>query len=160
MTTTPKPSQIVLMASGAVLFLFSFFAFYSGGGESENAWSGDVGTLFLATWPALFGLAVAGLVAATVFGNVALPDRVLTFTWSQVYFVLAFASFIILFGYLLGGGFPDLGGFAEGPDKGFGFFLMFLGSLGLLAGSVMELLGIEGSGSSGKQTSSGPPNPF
>lgn len=161
MNTTPKPSQIVLMASGAVTLVFSFLAFYKvdygfgSDSESFNAWSGDAGTLFLATWPALFGLAIGGLVAATVFGNVSLPERILTFSWKQIYFVLAFAGFIIMLGYLLGGGAPD------GVDKGFGFYLMLLGSIGLLAGSVMELLdGDSATPNAGPGTSGGAPNPF
>src|SRR5690606_6596102 len=70
MQNTPSPSRIVLMASGAVLFIFSFLAFVKGEeydmntgdvvDKSFNAWSGDAGTLFLATWPALFGLLIAG----------------------------------------------------------------------------------------------------
>ena len=159
MNTTPKPSQIVLMASGAVTLVFSFLAFFKidyGFGSSSktyNAWSGDAGTLFMATWPALFGLIIGGLVAATVFGNVSLPERILTFSWKQIYFVLAFAGFIIMLGYMLGGGAPD------GVDKGFGFYLMLLGSIGLVAGSVMELL--EGdTAASSAGPSSGTPNPF
>ncbi len=159
--TTPKPSQIVLMASGAVTFVFSFLAFYKldfgfgSGSKSYNAWSGDAGTLFMATWPALFGLIIGGLVAATVFGNVSLPDRILTFSWKQIYFVLAFTGFIIMLGYLLGGGAGD------GIDKGFGFYIMLLGSIGLLAGSVMELLdGDTAASNAGPGTSGGAPNPF
>ena len=161
MNTTPKTSQIVLMASGAVTFVFSFLAFYKldfgfgGGSKSYNAWSGDAGTLFMATWPALFGLIIGGLVAATVFGSVSLPDRILTFSWKQIYFVLAFTGFIIMLGYLLGGGAGD------GIDKGFGFYLMLLGSIGLLAGSVMELLeGDTAATSAGPGNSGGAPNPF
>lgn len=148
MNQTPKPSAIVLMASGAVTFLFSFFAFfkYSLGGfgsKSFNAWSGDAGTLFMATWPALIGLAIAALVAARTFADVSLPERVITFTWPQIFLVLSFAGALIMIGYLLGGGAPD------GAGKGFGFFLMLLGSLGLVAGSVMELLEIGDTGSTG-----------
>ena len=161
MNTTPKTSQIVLMASGAVTLVFSFLAFFKinygfgSGSKTYNAWSGDAGTLFLATWPALFGLIIGGLVAATVFGNVTLPERILTFSWKQIYFVLAFTGFIIMLGYLLGGGAPS------GVDKGFGFYLMLLGSIGLLAGSVMELLeGDTATSSSGPSTSGGAPNPF
>lgn len=162
MNASLKPSQIVLMASGAVTFLFSFFAFFKveafGTDESWSAWSGDAGTLFLATWPAIFGLAIAALVAATVFGNVQLPERVLTFTWEQIVFILAAFSALIMIGYLLGGGAGD------GVDKGFGFFLMLLGSLGLLAGAVMELLGVGpqeavgGPGGGGNPNQ--PPSPF
>ena len=160
MNTTPKTSHIVLMASGAVTLVFSFLAFFKAGDESYNAWSGDVGTLFMATWPALFGLIIGGLVAATVFGNVSLPARVLTFSWAQIYFILSFAGFIIMLGYLLGGGIIDPG-FGNGPDKGFGFYLMLLGSIGLLVGSVMELLeGDTATSSAAPGNSGGAPNPF
>ncbi|CAN5872629.1 hypothetical protein BH23ACT2_BH23ACT2_30250 [soil metagenome] len=155
MNTTPKPSQIVIMASGAVTFLFSFFAFFTFFGESRNAWSGDAGTLFMATWPALFGLIAAGLAALGAFAadNVTLPDRVLTFTLAQVTFVLAFTSFVIMFGYLLGGGAGD------GAGKGFGFILMLLGSVGLLVGAVMELLGVGENATSSGQSGT-PPQSF
>jgi hypothetical protein len=157
-----KPSQIVLLASGAVTFLFSFFAFFKAegfnGDETFNAWSGDAGTMFMATWPALFGLVIAGAVAAAAFGNVSLPDRLLTFSIQQWYFILALVGAVIMVGYLLGGGVPDFGG--TGPDKGFGFWLMLLGSLGLVAGSVMELLDL-GPSSTGSNTGANqPPSPF
>ncbi|MEO6988653.1 MAG: hypothetical protein ABI239_08390 [Aquihabitans sp.] len=157
MNTTPKPSQIVLMASGAVAFVFSFLPFfeinYGFSSESVNAWSGDGGTLFIASWTAVFGLIVGGLVAAVVFGNVSLPERILTFSWKQIYFVLSFAGFIIMLGYLIGG--------PSGADKGFGFWLMLLGSIGLLAGSVMELLDDEAAApSAGPNNPTGGANPF
>lgn len=155
MNQTPKPSAIVLMASGAVTFLFSFFAFLkvSGFGMSRswNAWSGDAGTLFMATWPALIGLIIAGLVAATTFASIDLPDRVLTYTWPQIYLALSFAGLLIMIGYLFGGGAGD------GMGKGFGFFIMLLGSIGLVAGSVMELLELgPDSTSGGSQSQQGP----
>jgi hypothetical protein len=153
MKTTPKPSQIVIMASGAVMFLFSFFAFYSIFDQNFNAWSGDAGTLFMATWPALFGLVAGALVAVTVFADMALPERLLTFDLRQIIFVLAFTSFVIMFGYLLGGG---AGG---SVDKGFGFFLMLLGSIGLVVGAVMELLGVGETTTSSGQSGT-PPQSF
>lgn len=157
MNASLKPSQIVMMASGAVTFIFSFFAFFKAGDESYGAWSGDVGTLFMATWPALFGLVIGGLVAAAAFGNVSLPDRILTFSIEQWYFILALISTLIMVSYLLGGGIADFG--FGGPDKGFGFFLMLLGSLGLLAGAVMELLDL-GPAASGGGSANQPPSPF
>ena len=156
MNTTPKPAKIVLIASGAVTFLFSFLPFFDPDfGSSENGWSGDAGTLFMATWPALFGLIIAGLTAAVVFGNVALPDRLLSFTWKQVNFVLAFTAVVIMVGYLLGGGFPDVGG----VSKGIGFWLMLLGSIGLIVGAVMDLLDTD-AGTAPGQTPRGSSTPF
>ena len=151
-----KPSQIVLLASGAVLFLFSFFAFISisgfGASRSWNAWSGDF-FFPLSTWPALLGLAVAALVAATAFGNVSLPDRVLTMTWPQVVFAAAFASVAILIGFLIMGA-------PGGASFGFGFWLMLLGSIGLTVGAVMELLDADGSSSRPAGGQQQPPTSF
>src|SRR4051794_38642494 len=98
MKNQPKPSQWVLMASGAVMLIFSFLPFVkaSFGGGSRSAWSTDAG-FPLSWWPLLFGVAIAGLVAATIFANVRLPDNVLGFTWKQIDFILAFTSFVILF---------------------------------------------------------------
>lgn len=145
-----KPQQIVLLASGAVLFLFSFLAFYSGGGESRNAWSGDIGLSPLSIFPSLLGLAVAGLVAAVAFGNVSLPDRVLTFTWPQVFFTAGFASFFIHFGFLIVGA-------PGGASLGIGFYFMLLASIGILVGAVMEIT--QGDSTNGS-AAGGPAQPF
>lgn len=149
-----KPQQIVLLASGAVLFLFSFFAFLTfsgfGASESRNAWSGDLGMSPLSIFPALLGLAVAGLVAAMAFGNVKVPDRVLTLTWPQLFFTAGFASFLILFGLLLS---VETGG---GIGFGFGFWLMLLASIGIIVGAVMEIT----QGGSTGPAASGTAQPF
>lgn len=157
MNTTPKPSQIILMAGGAVAFLFSFFSFVSvsfgGRTESRGAWSSEANLFPLATWPAIIGLVIAGVTAATVFGNVKLPEPILTFNWKQINFILSFAAVLIMVGYL----------FAN-ENKGFGYWLMFLGVIAYTAGSVMELLGIEVGGSSSgghtPQAGGGPSTPF
>lgn len=136
-----KPSQIVIMASGAVLFLFSFFEFI----EGDNGWS-DFG---LVTFPALFGLIAAGAVAAAAFGNVKLPEPILTFSVNQLLLILGVTAFLILFGIVIG--FPG--------DKAIGLYLSLLGSIGLIAGTVMEQLDPAGNrvGPAGPST---PPSPF
>jgi len=144
MKNQPKPGQIVLMASGAVMLIFSFFEFYKPAspftGDGINAWDTD-GFFPLTWWPVLFGVAIAVLVALRVFASVSLPDQVLSFSWKQIYFVLAFASFVIMLGFL----FVDIGGLL---DKAVGYWFMLLASVGLLVGSVLEL--------QDKSTASGP----
>lgn len=174
-----KPSQIVLMAAGAVLLVFSLFAFLTfdisdadrafldrlspseraemeaefgafPGSDSLNAWSGDNPLAPLAGFTGLLGLAVAVAVALGAFASVKLPDRVLTFTMPQLYFAAGFASFFVLFGALVMGT-------GDGTSWGFGFWLMLLGSVGLVAGAVMELTQGEGATTS---SSGAPPAPF
>jgi hypothetical protein len=134
MKNQPKPGQIVLMASGVLMLIFSFFNFYDidlGGFGSKTAkvWSSD-GGFPLSWWPVLFGVAIAVLVALTVFANISLPSDILGFTWKQIYFILAFTSFFILLGFAL----------ADSSGKGIGLWLMFIASIGLIVGAVMELL--------------------
>lgn len=157
MSTTPKASQIVTMASGAVMFIFGFLAWWkastttisgvSFGGTSVSAWGS--GLFPLATVVPLFGLIAGGVMAATVWANVRLPEPILDFTWRQIHFVLAFTALVISVGYLL----------VDGPSKGIGFWFCFLGSIGLIVGAVMALL--EGGATiTGPSSSGGEPRPF
>ena len=54
MKRQPTVADIVMMAGGAVTFLFSFFSFWDQGGLSENAW-GSI-AFPLATIPAIITL--------------------------------------------------------------------------------------------------------
>lgn len=155
MNSSLKPSQIAMLAGGAVTLIFSFFAFVSidfgVGKRTFSAWSTDANLFPLATWPAIFGLIVAGGTAAVLFGGVKLPENILGFTWTQWTFILSFASVVIMIGYL----------FAN-ENKGFGYWLMLLGTLAYAAGALMEHMGIEPGGSSsvGQGPGSTPPSPF
>ena len=64
--------------------------------------------------------------AATIFGNVRLPEPILSFNWRQIHFILAFTALVIAVGYLL----VDTGG----VDKGIGFWFDLLGAIGLIVG--------------------------
>lgn len=188
-----KPTQIIILAAGLVLLVFSFLEFQGPGDGAEsadlanvqeqcesidrdqvpeelradfdeacgaanildgfNAWSGDAFAP-VSTWPALIGLALAGVVAATAFGKVKLPEHLLGFTVPQAMVGLAFAGFVIMFGFLITG--------TDGSSFGAGFWLMLLGSIALLAGTVMQLLGVEpGKPADGAGPGpSAPPAPF
>ena len=150
MSATPKPSQIAMLAGGVITLLFSFFGFVSVdyADVSYSAWSTDANLFPLATWPALFGLIIAGATAASVFGKVKLPDNILGFTWPQVTFILSFAASVVMVGFL----------FAN-ENKGIGYWFMLLGTIAYTVGSVMEVAGIETGGSS-SQSPGAPPSPF
>ena len=130
MKTQPKPSQIVIMASGAVCFIFSFLAFVKVPGDSKGGWGS--GIFPFGAFVGIFGLACAVVVALALFSDVKLPDNVLTFNTKQLLFILAFTSAVIMISFLLIDYF--------GADKGIGLYLCLLGSIGLVVGTVMELL--------------------
>lgn len=155
MNTTPKPSHIATLAGGGIVVIFSFLSFYKStfGGATFSAWSGDF--LFpLSAFPALFGLVVAGTTAATVFGNVSLPEPILGFTWKQLNVMFAYTALVLLVGFLISA--------PAGADIGVGLIISVLGGLAMMAGTMMEHLGIEaGSSSSGSgQAPGGPPTQF
>lgn len=137
-----KPSQLVVLISGALLFFFSFLDVFKDG---DNAW-GDFG---VTTWPALIGLIVAGGLAAVAFGNVQLPERILTFSVDQLMIVLAFTAVLIELALLLLSLISDL------TDPAAGIWLSFLAAAGLLAGTVMVHL--EGPSA---RTATTPPSAF
>ncbi len=126
MDKQPTPGEIVIMASGAVALIFSFFDFYEGPFDSGfSAWSSS---LFpLATYIAIIGVIMAAQVALTKFANVTLPDRVGGFTWPQIHLVLAFFTVLIAVGFLI----VDLG------DRAVGFWLSLIASIGLLVGAIL-----------------------
>lgn len=165
-----RPGQIVILAAGVILVIFSFLTFYDVSGsdadaldsqcdqidstdrsdipdefqdeydqavsacgllDGTTAWSTQFG-MPLFTWPALIGLAVAGLVAADAFSNFD-PPEVAGFSAPQLLTALAFSGALMMVGFLIMGT-------EDGQEFGIGFWFMLLGSLALLAGTVMELL--------------------
>ena len=122
--------NMIIVIAGVVIFIASFLNFYEFGDLGFNAWSTDVNLLGVATLPALFGLIMAAQVAATTFGNVNLPDRLLTLTWDQVHLALGFQATIMMIAFLVrDNGFLDFG---------IGFFLMLLAAVALLVGAVIR----------------------
>lgn len=177
-----RPGQMVTIVAGLVLLVFSFLSFFEIDGAAEfreqcesipaelreqfaaecdavsgdgmNAWSTDL--LFpVGTWPTILGVVVAGITAAMAFANAKIPE-VLGFDNRQLLAGLAVPGAIIMIGFLIAGS-------PEGGSFGIGFWLLLLGSLALLAGTVMELLqGPSGSpansfGGGGQQGFGGPP---
>lgn len=135
MRTRPRPALIVMMAAGAVVFVASFMPFYESddgfASVSANAW--DKGLFPLASFVAIIGVVLGILSAVRAFGNVKLPERILTLDIKQQGFVLAFAATVIMIGYLL----------ADTPPKAGGFWLSILATFGLAVGSIMDLVDVE-----------------
>lgn len=129
MKRKPTVAETVLFVSGAVMLLFSVFDFWGVGSYGKNAWSGSFP---LTTYASLFGGAIAVIVALRIFVGTNLPEPILGFTWNQLFFMASAFSLLLMFGFLVGGDMPDLK---------FGGIMNFLGSIGLVVGSVMTLLG-------------------
>lgn len=144
-----KPSDIVLMASGAVALIFSFLDWYSAPGYSINGWSMDL-TFPIGTYIPIIGLLLGGHVALTRFANVNFPERILSLSWVQLHLVLSIFAALIAIGFLL------IDPLDSGIDKEFGLFLVVLASLGLVAGSVMEYM----EGERAVAPGTAPPTPF
>jgi len=120
-------SEIVILVAGAVALLGSFLPWIDvevlGESVTESAW-GD--SFPLLTWTGLFGAAMAIVVALRSFANVAMPDRVLGFTWPDIHLILAVFATLITISWLI-----------AGDNKGIGFWLSLLASFGLVAGAWM-----------------------
>lgn len=125
MNNKPTIAEIVIMASGAVALIFSFFPWFGNDFVDINAW--DTDAFFpLTTYVPLIGLIMAGVIALARFANTNLPARVLDFTWAQLHLALAFFAVLITVGFLI-----------AGDGLKFGFYLCLLASIGLLVGAVM-----------------------
>ena len=125
MDNKPTPSEIVIMASGAFALIFSFFDYIG----DVNAWSR--GLFPLATYVAIIGVLMATQVALARFADVKMPERVLTFTWTQLHLAFGFFATLISIGFLL----VDFGG----ASRAIGFWVMLLASIGLLVGAVLRM---------------------
>ena len=124
-------TDLMMGAGGLVTFLFSFLAFYKRGNSSVSAWDGDAGA-FATTVPAILGLVMVVWIGLELAG-VKLPEQVLTFNRAQLKGTWGIAAFGIMLSWIS----ADFGG----ADKGAGFWLMFIGSLAMMVGAIMGLLG-------------------
>jgi hypothetical protein len=128
----PTVPDWVMMGGGVACLLFSFFAFWDFGPVSKNAYGSFA--FPLATYVVLIGIIVGGSVALKVFVGTKLPEPILTFTWKQIRLALSIFAGLLMIGFLL---------LSDSPDKGIGFWLMFLGTIALVAGAVMETIGFD-----------------
>ena len=141
-----KPSTIMMIAGGGVLFISTFLAWFSvgSGGFSSSAsgWSTESYGL-TGIFVAIIGLAVGVGAALTTFTEVEIPGNILGFTREQVYCMLGLAAFLITFGLQFG------------SATGIGILLGWIASAVVVAGAYMEMQA-SGSGS----TPPAPPSQF
>lgn len=143
MNSKPSPASIVIMASGAVMLLFSFFDWFEDSGFSVNAWGGDFYEPFpLFTYAPVFGAISAGLIAARTFGNLDARE-IAGFTINQIVKALSIFSLLLMIGI-----------WVFGEDAAIGLILNLLGSIGLVVGAFM------GDSERGPASTSGPATPF
>lgn len=130
-----SPGNIVIIAAGVVMLLASRSSFASfsvlGAQGSMSAWSSKLLEFPLTIVPVLLGLVMAGQVIVSSFvPQVKLPERVVSLSWNQVHLVCGAQSVILMLSFL----FQDRSPLSLGS----GYWLMFLSSIGLLAGAVLR----------------------
>src|SRR4051812_7743935 len=127
---TPNPAEITVLAGAGVVLIFSFLSFYeisiAGFSDSTNAWG--TGLFPLATLIVLFAV-VAGLLVGLELLGVNVPDRIATFSRTQVLLVCGGYATLQSLAYLI----VD----RSAADLGIGFYLMLLGSVAVLVGAIM-----------------------
>jgi hypothetical protein len=117
----PTPGEIVIMASGAVMLIFSFLDF----AVTRNSWQSP--WFPIATLLPLYGVIMALHVALTKFANVKVPARVVGFTWEQIHLALGLMAGLMAIGWLV----------TNTGSKKVGFWFEILGAIGLAVGALM-----------------------
>jgi hypothetical protein len=137
-------ANLVILIAGGVMLIASFLDFqkFSLGSfsKSVNAWSN--GSFLIATIPALLGTLMAVHVALESFApQVALPERILGLTTTQVHLVFALQATIMMLAFLIQDISPGSIGRQVGfrAEKGVGLFLMLIAAIGLLVGALMRM---------------------
>ncbi len=154
------PGEIIVIAGGVLMLIFSFLSWYEFEqtsffkGQSWSAWSNAFNLFPLATLIVIIGAVLAAGTAAAVFGGVALPDRVLGFSFSQLRVVAGVLGTLTLLAYLLRS-FGDGGGLG----KDIGLYITLLGSIALLVGAVMGQLDAPEEAADEPPAGSGQPSP-
>jgi hypothetical protein len=154
-------NDIGVMTAGLVVFIASFLPWYyveitflgASSSSSFNGWRVNFGGWF----PILLALAVAGVTAVRVFGDVRLPDvGPVAFSWLLAG-VSALATIIILLRWVT---FPDSEGSGVDAGAGFGLFIALLATIAQAVFGVLAALAsgapLPGIGARGPQPPRGP----
>ncbi len=114
-----KPATIMLIGGGVLLFIASLLDWVEFFDKTD---------LFGFQWlfTLIIGGGVAVLVVLSTFANVSLPDKLLGLSMNQIYLMLSFAAFLMMFGLQFGKG------------SEIGVLLGWIGAAVMTAGAVME----------------------
>ncbi|MGQ0802580.1 MAG: hypothetical protein ACT4PI_01765 [Actinomycetota bacterium] len=127
------PGEIAVLAGAAVCLIFSFLPFYKidvgfGDDITRSAWG--EGLFPVSTLIVVFAVAAGAIVALTKFANMNIGN-VLGFGYSQLLIALSFFAAILALAFLIVDKDP--------ADLGFGYFLVLIGSIGTLVGSILMM---------------------
>jgi hypothetical protein len=129
-TKAPNPAEITVLAGAGIVLIFSFLSFWEVSlgsfSDSTNAWGS--GLFPLSTLIVVFAV-VAGLLVGLELIGVGVPDRIITFSRTQLLLVCGGYATLQSLAYLL----VDRGG----VDLGIGFYFMLIGSIAVLVGAIM-----------------------
>jgi hypothetical protein len=117
--TKPSPGAIAVMAGGGVALVGSFLDAVPG----ASAWGS--GAFPILTLIPLYCVVAGVLVALTTFAKTNLPENVLGFTWTQLYFVLGDLAALMAVCWIIVG------------DAEIGLFLMLAGSIAVGVGGFL-----------------------
>ena len=117
----PTPGEIVIMAAGAVMLIFSFFDFAG----NTSAWG--TGWFPIATLLPLYGVIMGLEIGLTKFANVKLPDSIVGFTREQLHLVLGIMAGLMALAWLIAGT----------GNKQVGLWFEVIGGLALAAGAFL-----------------------
>jgi hypothetical protein len=133
-STAPTPAEITIMAAGGVALIFSFLDFYSAPSgplfaslSGISAWG--KGLFPVATLMVLFVVVMAAHIALTKFAHIALPPRLLSFTWEQIHVALGFFAALSAVAWLVRSKYPY--------SFGIGFWFILAACIAALVGAVM-----------------------
>jgi hypothetical protein len=118
---SPTPGEIVIMAAGGVMLVFSFLHF----ARDTSAWGSR--EFPIATLLPIYGVAMALQIALTKFAGVKLADSVAGFTWEQVHLTVGAMAGLMAIGWLL----------TDTVNKQIGQWFQILGGIALAVGAVM-----------------------
>jgi hypothetical protein len=117
----PTTGEIVIMAAGLVMLIFSFLDFSAKQSSWQRPW------FPVATLLPLYGVVMAVQIVIVRFANVKLPNRIAGFSWDQFHLALGLMAALMAICWLV----TDTG------NKNIGLWVEVLGGIALAVGAVM-----------------------